>query len=149
MTSIVADSTCLIGLERIDCLYVLQRSISNVIIPQAVQQEWGHQQRWISAVEIQNISLARSLKMQVDAGESEVITLGVELETPVILDDRKARNLARAMGLTVIGTIGLIVRAKRQGIIPACGPILDSLVQADFRISETLLREALRLADEE
>lgn len=64
------------------------------------------------------------------------------------LDDRQARELAEDLGLDVIGTIGILLRAKKVDLIPTVRPLLDALHSAGFRIGSDLYREALRLADE-
>jgi predicted nucleic acid-binding protein len=52
------------------------------------------------------------------------------------------------MGLKVIGTVGILIRAKREGILPWVSPLLNDLVEKGFRLSEDLKREALLLAGE-
>lgn len=49
----------------------------------------------------------------------------------------------------MIGTVGMLLRAKRQGVIAEINPLLTALVQVDFRISDAIIREALRLSGEE
>lgn len=66
----------------------------------------------------------------------------------VILDDKKARRVARQAGLTVIGTLGVLLRAKRRGVVPTVGPPLTALQKAGFRMTRALYDEALRLAGE-
>ncbi|MBA3945989.1 MAG: DUF3368 domain-containing protein [Herpetosiphonaceae bacterium] len=77
-------------------------------------------------------------------GESEAISLALELQARlVILDDRPARRLAQALHLPVIGTIGILVAAKRRNFLPAVRPSLDALVQHNFRISQRLYEQVL------
>ncbi len=98
---------------------------------------------------MQNLALVATLKTQVDEGEAEAITLAMELgDVFLILEDRKARQLALQLNLKVIGTVGMLLRAKRKGIIPQIKPLLAALNQADFRISEPLIQNALRIAGE-
>ena len=66
----------------------------------------------------------------------------------IALDDKKARRIAHALGLEVIGTVGLVLRAKKRGIVAEVKPILDALNAVDFRIAPALYNEALRLANE-
>jgi predicted nucleic acid-binding protein len=66
----------------------------------------------------------------------------------VILDDRKARLLALQLSLKVIGTVGMLLRAKRFGVITEIKPLLNALNQVDFRISEALVQKALQIAGE-
>ena len=50
--------------------------------------------------------------------------------------------------MTVIGTFGVLIQAKRRGEIPAVGPLLNALIDAGFRTSEALYRRTLTLAGE-
>jgi predicted nucleic acid-binding protein len=65
--------------------------------------------------------------MLVDDGEAEAIALAVERDYRIALDDRQARLVGSNLGLTVIGTIGILVKAKRGGIIIALKPLLNDL----------------------
>ncbi len=64
------------------------------------------------------------------------------------LDDRQARLLAERMGLTVVGTIGVLLRAKEADLIPAVRPLLDTVQSEGFRLGIDLYQAALRLAGE-
>ncbi len=89
------------------------------------------------------------LKLQIDKGESSAIALA--LETPdsvVILDDYKARKIAERLGVTLTGTIGVIIKAKLNGIIPSVKPIIEKIKQTDFRLSAEIESQALKEADE-
>ncbi len=98
---------------------------------------------------IQNAATVRVLKTQIDDGEAEAIALATEMDDVfVILDDKKARRVAQQIGLTVIGTVGILLRAKKKGIITHVKPILDELNAVDFRISRSLYQRALQLAKE-
>jgi predicted nucleic acid-binding protein len=73
------------------------------------------------------------------------------LETPestIILDDIKARKVADKLGLTYTGTIGVIIKAKLNGILSSIRPILDKIKQTDFRISDEIELQALKQAKE-
>ena len=65
---------------------------------------------------------------RLDAGESQVLAHAATRNgTGVLLDDRAARRCARTLGLPMLGTIGLIVRAKGAGIVPAAGPVISQV----------------------
>jgi uncharacterized protein len=82
-------------------------------------------------------------------GEWEAIALAVELGASVILiDDRAARRLAEAAVLNVIGTLGLLLEAKRQGHVKTIRAELDKLLETSFFLSQHLYDELLRLAGE-
>ncbi|MBW4611238.1 MAG: DUF3368 domain-containing protein [Hassallia sp. WJT32-NPBG1] len=145
----VTNSTCLIGLERIGRLDILPQVFSNVMIPLAVQAEVGLSADWLKVRAVQNIAVVATLKTQVDDGEAEAIALAMELgDVLIILDDRNARRIAQQLNLKVIGTVGMLLRAKQKGVIAEIKPLLTALSQADFRISASLVGNALRLAGE-
>ena len=66
----------------------------------------------------------------------------------IIIDDFKARKVAQQFLLKIIGTLGIILEAKRKNIIPKVSPILNKIKETNFRISEQLESEIWRLADE-
>ena len=79
------------------------------------------------------------------AGESAVISLAAESSNAIaVLDDLAARRCAQAMGLSIVGTLGLILMAKRAGIIPSANRGLDAVVAAGLFISPHHL-EAIRI----
>ena len=64
------------------------------------------------------------------------------------LDDLQARGIAEALGLMVAGTLGLLLRAKRAGLVPAVRPLMDAAVAEGFHVSPGLYRVTLELAGE-
>lgn len=145
---IVADSTCLIGLERIGRLDILTSSFQSITVPPEVQREFGTPLPWLQIEAPSDHALVAALKMLVDDGEAEAIALASERKSRIILDDKQARAVAQRLGVAVIGTVGVLVKAKRSGIISALKPVLDALDRNDFFISEALKKEALKIVDE-
>ena len=108
----VTNSTCLIGLERIEQLDILPQVFSTITVPTAVQAEVGISADWLTIRTVQNLAVVATLKTQVDEGEAEEIALAMELgDVFVILDDRNARRIAEQLSLKVIGTVGMLLRA--------------------------------------
>lgn len=104
---------------------------------------------WIEVVSVADKSKQQLLELQIDKGESSAIALA--LETPgstIILDDNKARKIADQLGLTFTGTIGIVVKAKLQGLIPSIKPIIAKVKQTDFRLSAEIEHQALKQANE-
>jgi predicted nucleic acid-binding protein len=66
----------------------------------------------------------------------------------VLLDERKGRKVARRLGLSVRGTLGVLVEAKKRGHVALVGPVLDRLVRAGFRVSDAVKDEIRRSAGE-
>lgn len=144
----VLDSTCLIALERVARLDLLMALLDPVLAPPAVVSEFGSRPEWLTVVAPSNTGTVAALKLAVDAGEAEAIALAHERRCRIILDDRKARAVAGQLGVPVTGTIGILLQAKKAGIIPLLLPLLDALEAHDFRVSRALRTEALRLASE-
>lgn len=89
------------------------------------------------------------METQVDLGEASAIALASEFKnTLLLLDDLKARKLAKALNLDFTGTLGIIHKSKQLGIIPKVKPLIDKLIKTNFRISEEIIKEILRLNNE-
>ncbi len=145
---VVVDSTCLIGLEQIGRLDLLPNLFEPIYAPPEVQRESGFSSEWLRVETPANPNLISALKVMVDDGEAEAIALAVERNLRIVLDDRRARDLAQRMGLKIVGTVGILVRAKRSGLLPWISPLLNELTEKGFHLSEDLKREALRLVGE-
>jgi predicted nucleic acid-binding protein len=85
-----------------------------------------------------------------DSGESEAIALAIEVNAEAILIDEAAgRDIAAERGLTSLGTLGILVRAKRQGFLKEVRPLIEKLInELDFFVSEKLMQDVLLLAGE-
>ena len=85
----------------------------------------------------------------VDAGEASAIALAQEIESDyIVIDDLQGRKLATKLGLTVIGTLGILLKAKQVGAISLLRPVLEQVRQTDFRVTSTLIDAILRDAGE-
>ncbi len=145
---IVADSTCLIGLERIGRLDVLPELFEPVFIPDEVANEFGVSLSWLKVETPSNFSLVNALKLSVDNGEAEAIALALEKNCKIILDDKQARSVAKKLSLEIVGTIGMFIRAKQNNLIDSLGTVLDELENNGFRMSKNLKAEALKIVGE-
>jgi len=84
------------------------------------------------------------------SGERAAIALAIQLSADfVVLDDLDARSSATDFGLTVIGSLGLLVRAKRSGLIDEVRPLADAMISHGLYASEALYRRILAIADED
>ncbi len=159
---IISDSSPLINLAVIGQLHLLQRLYGRVIIPQAVYEEIvieGARQAgatevaqadWIDIKQIINRPLVTSLEGELDRGEAEAIVLAVELEDALLLiDERKGRMVANRLGVHSIGLLGILIKAKHEGMISAVGLIMDELrAKAGFWIGDDLYDYVLQVAGE-
>lgn len=146
--SVVADSTCLIGLERIGRLDLLPELFEPILVPPEVQNEFGISLIWLKVETPSDQALVTTLKMLVDDGEAEALALAKELGLRIILDDRQARAVGNRLNIPVIGTVGILVQAKYAGVIPLIKPLLEDLESNGFYLSDALKDEALRLVGE-
>jgi len=145
---VVSDSTCLIGLERVGKLEILPALFDSVMIPPEVDREFGIKFEWLKVKNLRNNFLVVALQMVVDAGEAEAIALASEKNCLLISDDKQARAAAKRLGVSVIGTAGILIRAKQNGVISEIKPILDNLELNDFFISRALREEVLKIVGE-
>ena len=145
---IVCDSTCLIGLERIQRLDLLPELLDEIFVPPAVAAEFGNTFPWLKVRKPVDANYVAALKLQLDDGEAEAIALAKELDCVVILDDLPARRVAKIQNQRFVGMIRLLLVAKAAGKLTAIRPAIESLRAAGFFISDALAAEALRLAHE-
>jgi predicted nucleic acid-binding protein len=89
------------------------------------------------------------LAWDLGAGESAVISLALADDAPIcVLDDLAARNCAAVFQVPVIGTLGILLKAKIAGLIPRLKPEVDRLVSTGSMLSDRIIQEALSLAGE-
>ncbi|MGD9891427.1 MAG: DUF3368 domain-containing protein [Dehalococcoidia bacterium] len=148
---LVSNASPLIALHQIDCLTLLRRLYASVIIPPAVQREISPsvgRLTWIATRSLQQPIDSR-LPTTLGAGEREAISLALETGvSQIVLDDLRARRRAESLGLEVIETLGILVFAKRQRLIPAVRPLAESLLDQGFFVSPSVLDDALTTAGE-
>lgn len=155
---IVMDAGPLILMAKIDALGVLTELPFRYIAPPSVRRElvvgpvFGHppvDAPWLEVCELRE-PLPAYARMTLDEGEAAVIQLALEQGIRVVcLDDLRGRRLAKALGLEVVGLLGLLTRAKRMGIIDALQPYTEKLVAAGARYSPKLLQEVLINVEEQ
>lgn len=160
---VISDSSVLIGLSSIDQLHLLRELLNDeIFIPGAVWHEvveTGARRPgakriesadWITVRQVAKTDLLCLLKNELDSGEAEAIALAKEIHAELILlDERAARKIAKSLRLNVLGTVGLLIRARQIGKITSLQDILDQLRDdAQFRISEILYKLALEAVGE-
>ena len=66
----------------------------------------------------------------------------------VLIDDRAARNCAAALGIPARGTLGVLLLAKKAGLVDRVGPVVDEVIGAGLRVDDHLRETVLRLGSE-
>lgn len=155
---VVSDSSPLIALASVKRLDLMQQLFESVIIPVSVHDEVtgpaaSGAMEFPSFIRVESVvaeTPVRFLKMNLHDGESEAIALAVERGIlGIILDDKQARETTERIGLKVMGTLGLLLMAKRKGLIAEVRPIMAQMIErVNFRISPAVLNRALTLVNE-
>jgi predicted nucleic acid-binding protein len=151
MPKIISNTSCLILLDNIDALDILGALYKNILLTEEVAQEFGKPlASWMSVLAVKDQNYLRILNTSVDLGEASTIALALQLDEDnvMILDDLKARKLAKQLQLKFTGLLGVLLKAKQQQVIVSVGDVLVRLKQANFRVSEALENEVLKLAGE-
>ncbi|MGR0481130.1 MAG: DUF3368 domain-containing protein [Candidatus Electronema sp. V4] len=156
---IVSDSSPLISLAILRKLHLLEHFFSDIWIPKAVYDEIAPKGKPYSeelkrfsrnrVKEVQNALAVRLLLDELDIGEAEALVLALENNiADILIDEYRGRKIATSRGLSVIGTVGVLLQAKKKKLIAEVKPELDELMRNHRRVSEELYRKALELADE-
>ena len=147
---VISDTSCLIILSNIQELDLLKRVYKNVITTPEIANEFGELlPSWVKIKSPVDVKQQHIFELQVDKGEASAIALA--LETPgslLILDDLQARTFAEKLGIVITGTLGVIIKAKLNGIIPSVKHLLAKIKQTNFRISSALEEIVLKEAGE-
>ncbi len=148
--TIISDTSCLILLDKIGELYLLQKLFGRVITTQIVADEYGKAlPDWISIQDSKNRKNQFVLEAALDKGDASAIALALEQKNCLlIIDELRGRKLAKQLGLTITGTLGVLAQAKQSGYISMLKPLLDKIEQTDFRLSEQLVQETLKQVGE-
>ncbi|RLF63439.1 MAG: DUF3368 domain-containing protein [Thermoplasmata archaeon] len=158
---VVSNSGPLISLSSIRKLDLLRQLFGTIHIPEAVYrevvflgdnrpgQEEVRNAKWIRPQKITDDAMFRIMLEELDAGESESIVLANEIKADyVILDERLGRRKAQRLDLSVVGTLGILLMAKRSGYIGNISTLLGELEKTSFRISKKVKLRILKEAGE-
>ncbi|HYE63030.1 MAG TPA: DUF3368 domain-containing protein [Phycisphaerales bacterium] len=154
---VVSDTSPLRALQAVGLLHVLEPLYTRVLIPTAVARELVVPTQAVSALDIGSIPflVVRSPERRLDLpmlgeGETEAISLAVEVSAySIIVDDRRARQVAARMGLRTVGAAAILVAAKHRGLIDHVAPVLEELERKiQFRLSSDVRRTILLIAGE-
>jgi predicted nucleic acid-binding protein len=156
----VVNASPIILLGDIDQLQLLEALCDTLVVPIAVVDEIlaglhkDEAQHWIqgrgsSYIHEQPTMDSAIVGWDFGAGETAVLTWARQHpEYEAILDDRAARDCATTLNIPVRGTLGVILTAKREGLVLQVRPLFNALVDAGLRISPEVLYMALHLAEE-
>jgi len=159
---VVSDTSPITSLAGIGQLELLHQLYSSVIIPQAVYNEMVEAGKtvpgavevqtlfWIQTQQVSELNQVAAFQSNLDRGEAEALVLTLELNAELlIMDEKPGRTIALQYGINVIGVLGVLLEAKRKGLIPAVKPLVDRLIkEVEFRVSSQLYATLLQAAGE-
>lgn len=160
MSKAISNTSPLLYLYRAGVLDWLPQLFSEIWTPSAVVKEMQegarngydvpdlNQYRWLQIREPDSMP---SEWLALDLGPGELAATALALENPdrmVLLDDLLARHTAQAAGLTVWGTLKILLEAKSQGITPQITPIVEKLSASGLWLSRDIRQRILALAGE-
>jgi predicted nucleic acid-binding protein len=148
--TIISDTSSLIIFQKIGELDTLHKVYRKLVTTPEIAQEYGDGlPHWIRVIPVSDKKYQEFLETQIDKGEASAIALAKEFEDSLlIIDDLKARKLAVKLNLKITGTLGIIHKAKQLGIIKNVKPLIDKILQTDFRISPKIIDEFLTISQE-
>jgi len=156
---VVSDTSPITNLIQIGQLDLLRQLYQEIIISPAVyaelvflenQKALLEKEDWIRPQALTDSSMLLDLLQRVDKGEAEAIALALELKADFLLiDEQIGRNVAEEYGLKITGILGVLVKAKSEGLIPEVKPMLNKLrTLAGFRIHSKLVEHILKVVGE-
>jgi predicted nucleic acid-binding protein len=158
---IVSDASPIRSLHFLGLLPILNDLYGHVIVPTAVQEELLVPRIRLDRIELSRFGFIQlrspSESSQVNAflqslhrGESEALALALELQADLILIDELAgRHVASEIGVRPLGTLGVLLEAKSNGLVPEVRPLMERLrSELNFFISKALQQQIVELAGE-
>lgn len=160
MRKVIINSTPIIALCKVDRLEILHKLYGEVTIPQAVFREVTEKNdvvrqrisscQWIHVEGVKDTSSRKMYKAKLHDGEVEVMILAQEREGEhlVIIDDSAARRAADYLGLTLTGTLGVLIKAKQLGFLDSVMSVVAQMEAHQIYLSDALKAQVRRLAGE-
>ena len=160
MADVIVNTSPLQYLHQIGQLDLFQKLFGRIIVPEAVVAELSAGRRFgvslpepkaLKWVDLRSPAspVGGLLSWDLGAGESAVLSLALEHPGSwVVLDDKLARQAAVHLNLPLLGTAGILLRAKHAGHLQTVGPELNQLAALGFRLTPETVRNILDLAGE-
>ncbi len=147
---VISDTSSLILFDKIGELELLNKVYDSIVTTSEIASEFGDNlPDWIHIQEVKDYKYLEFLETQVDLGEASAIALAKEIDgSLLLLDDLKARKLAIKLNLKFTGTLGVFHKAKQSGFVDRIKPLIDKVLATNFRISEKIVDELLKINNE-
>lgn len=155
---LVADASALIALATCKRLNLLDEMFGDVLVPEAVFAEVTSQDKpqseylrsylegKVRTVDMQHFVY---LDAYADAGETQAMLLYKEIDADYLLiDDKRGRKVASINQINTIGSLGVLLQAKRMGLVLSIAPLLAQISASPVFMNKKLIKIVLELADE-
>ena len=160
MRKVIVNSTPLIALCKVNQFDLLRRIYEEITIPRAVFEEVTQKNDpvrkeisaapWIHIEAVQDTKAKRMYRAKLHDGEVEVMILAQEHEGEhlVVIDDNAARKTAQFLGLTLTGTMGVLIKAKELGYLDSVMPVVGRMEDKGIYFSDSIKARVKRLSHE-
>ncbi len=137
---VIADSSSLIALDNIGEIDALRKLFLEITITLDVAREYSRQlPSWIQIRHASETAKHRPEISNLDPGEASSIALALDSDNPLlIIDEKKGRRVAERLNIKIIGTVGVLIRARTAGFIKDPDTLLARLESVDFRLDDNL-----------
>jgi predicted nucleic acid-binding protein len=150
----VINASPLILLGKLGRIDLLEQLAKQIMVPQAVLLEiaaggavdagLGDTLAWARNRAVEDVLVPISISgWDLGAGESQVLAHCLLGRYRAVLDDGEARAAAKVHSLPMVGSLGVILRARKAGLISAARPLVEQLVESGSYLSTELIRQAL------
>ena len=156
---VIADAGPLIAFARLHQLGLLPQIFGRVLVTDIVFAECAGRADFLESPLIREAVANKQLELctapdfsaytqKIDAGEASAIAVAIEYGCGVLMDDKAGRAMAKNAAVPVIGTVGVLVLAKRKGLVPLVKPLLENLIASGYFLSKKIIAAALAAAGE-
>lgn len=156
---VIADAGPLIALARLHRIGLLPQVFKQVLVTDIVFAECAGRTDFPESALIRKALEEKKLELctapdfsafaqKIDAGEASAIAVAIDYGCGVLMDDKAGRSMAANAGVPVIGTVGVLVLAKRRNMIPLVAPLLEELAASGYFLGAEIITAALSASGE-
>jgi predicted nucleic acid-binding protein len=149
MKVIIADTSCLIIYHKIGQFEILHGTFPDLIVTKEVAEEFGELPNWVTTQEVTDNGQYLKWAEDLRKGEASSIALALEFDNSLlIIDEKKGRKVAKELRIEIIGSLGILIKAKEKGVIKSVREILTLIDKTDFRVSQSVREKVLKESGE-
>jgi len=148
--TVISNTTPFIALCSVDLLHLLPSIFGSIMVASSVQEECSEGGKifvpdlatlhWVTVQTVQTNKQLPSL-FELDRGERDTLLLAAQQADPLVLMDEKlGRNLAEYLGFRVVGTLGVLAKARTMGLVPSFAHAALSMREQGIFFSEALIQ---------